>query len=77
MLKAVGVKKWVYHVGTYNHNNVVRVEKLLLNKRFWKLTVSAFLAVVYILTVLLLTGLVYTCPANPLSPVFNWISNLS
>ena len=77
MLKAVGIKKWVYHMGTHNYNNIVRAEKLLLNKRFWKLTVSAILVVVYISFVVLLAGLVYTCPANPLSPVYNWISSLS
>ena len=64
-------------MGTHNYNNIVRAEKLLLNKRFWKLTVSAILVVVYISFVVLLAGLVYTCPANPLSPVYNWISSLS
>jgi len=77
MLNAVGMKKWVYHVGAHHYNNIVLAENLLLNKRFWKLTGSVILAVVYILLVLLLAGLVYTCPANPLSPIYNWISSLS
>ena len=77
MLKALNIKKWIYHSGTNHYNNIARAEKLLLNRRFWKLTGSVILAVVYILFVLLLGGLVYTCPANPLGPVYHWISSLS
>jgi len=72
-----GTKIRVHHAGSQCQEGIDRFLKRPLNKRFWKLIGSLILAVIYVLLVLFLAGLVYTCPANPLSPIFNWISSLS
>ena len=71
------VKIRVHRAGSHCHEGIDRSAKILFNKQLWKLIGSVILAAVYILLVLLLAGLVHTCPANPLRSIFNWISTLS